>query len=118
MFYEFEVLDGPADFSVTFDSDATGFLKLRTEAGDTVANLSAGQNYESYLNPGIYTLDTFLTISGTGAEGPKSGSNSFAMYFEDSTLNVNPVPLPAAAWLCGSGLLGLIGLSRRKKAAL
>ena len=27
------------------------------------------------------------------------------------------VPVPAAAWLFGSGLLGLIGVSRRKKSA-
>jgi hypothetical protein len=27
------------------------------------------------------------------------------------------VPIPAAAWLFGSGLLGLIGIARRKKAA-
>ena len=31
---------------------------------------------------------------------------------------VNVVPVPAAAWLFGSGLLGLVGISRRKKAAL
>ncbi len=28
---------------------------------------------------------------------------------------VEPVPLPAAAWLFGSGLLGLLGIARRKK---
>ncbi len=31
-------------------------------------------------------------------------------------LNTSPVPLPAAAWLFGSGLLGLMGVARRKKA--
>jgi hypothetical protein len=30
---------------------------------------------------------------------------------------VSQVPLPAAAWLFGSGLLGMIGIARRKKAA-
>jgi len=29
---------------------------------------------------------------------------------------ISPVPVPAAAWLMGSGLLGLFGLSRRKTA--
>ena len=28
---------------------------------------------------------------------------------------VAPVPVPAAVWLFGSGLLGLVGLARRKK---
>ena len=29
--------------------------------------------------------------------------------------DVNPVPLPAAVWFFGSGLIGLIGVSRRKR---
>ncbi len=27
---------------------------------------------------------------------------------------INPVPIPAAVWLFGSGLLGLVGVARRK----
>ena len=30
---------------------------------------------------------------------------------------VEPIPVPAAVWLFGSGLLGLVGVARRKKAA-
>ncbi len=30
-------------------------------------------------------------------------------------VRVSSVPLPAAAWLFGSGLLGLIGVAKRKK---
>jgi hypothetical protein len=33
------------------------------------------------------------------------------------TTSVAPVPVPAAVWLFGSGLLGLVGMARRKKAA-
>lgn len=32
----------------------------------------------------------------------------------DININLNPVPLPAAAWLFGSALLGFIGFSRRR----
>lgn len=31
---------------------------------------------------------------------------------------VSPVPLPAAAWLFGSAMLGLFGFSRRRRARL
>jgi hypothetical protein len=30
------------------------------------------------------------------------------------TYNVVPTPIPAGAWLLGSGLLGLVGIKRRK----
>ena len=33
------------------------------------------------------------------------------------TADIAAVPVPAAVWLFGSGLLGLVGVARRKKAA-
>lgn len=33
----------------------------------------------------------------------------------NSTVPVEPVPIPAAIWLFGSGLIGLIGIAKRKK---
>ena len=36
--------------------------------------------------------------------------------FIGSTIAVNAVPVPAAAWLMGSGLIGLIGVARKKTA--
>ena len=46
-------------------------------------------------------------ISGIGFEGDN-------LLFTEI---VSPIPLPAAVWLFGTGILGLIGFSRRKKAA-
>jgi hypothetical protein len=35
----------------------------------------------------------------------------------DIGVRISAVPVPAAAWLFGSGLLGLVGIARKKKAA-
>ena len=60
----------------------------------------AGKTFSSLgLSPGAYEW--------TGGSGATADS------FE---LNVGVVPIPAAAWLFDSGLLGLIGLARRNKA--
>jgi hypothetical protein len=37
------------------------------------------------------------------------------VYLGDDTLLLRPVPVPAAIWLFGSGLLGFLSLQRRKK---
>jgi hypothetical protein len=52
-------------------------------------------------------------IKCTDGEIIRSGSNEY----KRGVWNVNAVPVPAAAWLFGPGLLGLIGISRRKNAA-
>jgi hypothetical protein len=39
------------------------------------------------------------------------------VYTDGSALGVSQVPIPAAAWLFGSGLLGLVGLRRKSKQA-
>ena len=50
---------------------------------------------------------------GTGAKGGDNGFNithTWAVHAGD----IHPIPVPAAAWLFGTGLLGLIGVARRK----
>ena len=44
-------------------------------------------------------------------------SHNFLGISTTNPLTLNAVPLPPALWLFGFGLIGLIGISRRKKAA-
>lgn len=44
-----------------------------------------------------------------------SGDNLIQPYYASHLVRVSAVPIPAAVWLFGSGLIGLIGVARRKK---
>jgi hypothetical protein len=44
------------------------------------------------------------------------GENAVTNFFVDD-VSISAVPVPAAYWLFGSGLLGLVGISRRNKEA-
>ncbi len=71
--------------------------------------------------------DGSATIVSNSAVGPAWGFFLGTPYTEVFSLNivgtsagaaiVNAVPVPAAVWLFGSGLLGLVGIARRKKSA-
>ena len=51
---------------------------------------------------------------GNSFGGMQTGPTSGALPTFNGTGNLSAVPVPASAWLMGSGLLGLIGLARRK----
>lgn len=64
-------------------------------------------NYQGGLN---ISFNTTGSIPNTG-EAFTSDT-----LFSGDVVN-SPVPVPAAVWLFGSGLIGLVGIARRKKAA-
>ena len=63
-------------------------------------------------------VDGGVTLQLKASCGPVEGCGVDA-YFDNVTIStdVAAVPVPAAVWLFGSGLLGLIGVARRKQAA-
>ena len=38
-----------------------------------------------------------------------------SIFWDDTSLEVSSIPVPAAVWLFGSGLIGLVGIARRKE---
>ena len=72
----------------------------------------------SALNVGISPTDVSIGFFAGGQPRRWSDLNGVdtAPTFVSGTVTVNPVPVPAAVWLFGSGLLGLIGVARRRNA--
>ena len=73
------------------------------------------------------TVSGSLTLTGLGIFDPTnaatlelvSGYNDSAadwVRLETGTTAVSPVPVPAALWLFGTALIGLVGLGKRRKA--
>lgn len=81
--------------------DRSGFL-LITANVDGVSVIDQAEFYECVNNSFGYCIDTNFDARVSGNYG---------------TWSVSSVPIPAAVWLFSSGLLGLVGMARRKKSA-
>jgi hypothetical protein len=96
---------------------------------DIFADSVGNQAYQLLPQDGGEPSDwTLMEVSGTAPAGtagaqilllhiltdgtPASGS----IFWDDVNLTVTPIPVPAAVWLFGSGLIGLVGVARRRKA--
>ena len=74
-------------------------------------------------NTGAFSFDPFsgagpkiFALYFKGVPGPgEDGDSDFSLARIDFTEANREVPIPAAIWLFGSGLLGLIGIRRRKR---
>lgn len=61
-----------------------------------------------------FSLADSLHITGLDA----GTSLLITLFDQQFTYEASPVPVPAAAWLLGSGLLGLVGVARRRAAPI
>ncbi len=79
-------------------------------------------NSLSVFDAAVGDAGAVFDLSGFGSQGSVSfgslqtGSGEYYFDIYDMTVSVANVPIPAAAWLFGSALLGLVGVGRRKKA--
>ena len=105
----------------TSTQDTSGKLRL-TRVADTVSgyywNGTDWTMVASYSTGGENSVSRLLGAAiwaeNPATVGVKVSVDNFSLNAPNTP---NPVPLPAAVWLFGSGLLGLIGVARRKKAA-
>ena len=91
----------------TFGADVTLFLD-GVEVG-----FGADGNISSWTFLGVIDTAGFNSFEFRETDG--TGGQGIFIYADDVTFGVSAVPVPAAAWLFGSGLIGLIGIARRKK---
>jgi hypothetical protein len=63
---------------------------------------------------GVIDETGFSTVEILELQG--KDSNQHHIWGDSFTVATSVVPVPAAVWLFGSGLLGLVGIARRKKA--
>ncbi len=102
------------DFDGTIIGDGKVYINPFTPTADI---LEVGGWYLS-LNSLTITPSDVLTMSGTGqlfGNGKDSTAVTWSFSGGDSySMTVTAVPVPAAVWLFGSGLVGLIAVARRK----
>jgi len=132
----------PLDFEVTksltssvtvdFGTSVSQDLGLSPNNDTFPANLSAGLTANYYTDdaldgvveqPAVCTPETVIFATGFVCTTRDiryvrvTNSQLAARIYGDVTIEYTPtvVPIPAAAWLFSSGLIGLIGIARRKK---
>lgn len=110
--------DVGSDADVTFfTADDSGDWSISPAESDETATLSDSDNFIVAVSDddgATWTAD--LTFERKGS------SDTYFLTFDDVNINdtiiltkVQPVPVPAALWLFGSAMVGLVVVGRRKK---
>ncbi len=107
-------------------TDPTKQVEIQADrlAGAAFGNFG-GLAGPALVGPLLFTADAAgtavfsLGASTSTAVGGFSSAITFTEQFPNfigTTVTISEVPVPAAVWLFGSGLLGLIGIARRRTA--
>ena len=81
-----------------------------------IANNGYNQYWTATDMPGVYAPFYFDFQEGLQSTSQDASYGLFAWAVHAGDVGATVVPVPAAVWLFGSGLLGLIGMARRKAA--
>ncbi len=115
-------------------NDTSNVTFFSTGAGGTTASLTGatlpassfltieGWNFQLTTLNVIDQRSNLLSLKGSGSLSGNGYDTTNAIWsfstgnMTSYNMTVSTVPLPAAVWLFGSGLLGLAGIARRRKA--
>ena len=105
-------------------SFGTSFSFTPWQSGSYFLTVSAfGNSPQDFFNNNQYDSqfwsDNYFGL-GTAFdhfEGQSSSSFDYQLSFNGTVAAPSPIPLPAAVWLFGSGVLGLLGFARRRNRA-
>jgi hypothetical protein len=120
------VIDCSAASEMDCRDNELGYMFYHNMGGNLFDNKTGNQTVDGVL---------LTDVQSEYWSGTEDGINAWFFVYDDGSLGVSdpnlrfrygwavrdgdvgPVPIPAAVWLFGSGLLGLIAVARRKKTA-
>jgi hypothetical protein len=85
--------------------------------GNLVGTSSLAMNFNDLIDQTISIAGVAFDSAIIDYTTPAGDPIQLARLIDNIVFDVAVVPIPASVWLFGSGLLGLVGMARRKKAA-
>ena len=119
--------------TMTIQNTATFYASVWTAAGvtfsDTGSAYDGNMTFSWSVNPSIPVFSSWDVMASGSAPGQVSDtavvavnnatilptSSAFPGFHPNFSGSLQKVPVPAHVWLMGSGLIGLVGVSRRRR---
>lgn len=100
-------------FVKVLKSSDLSYIELANNVFDSDANLTTawgGGSIDLLVDAGMVGETLQIGFNSTATDYSPSG-----VFYDNLNFDVAAVPVPAAIWLFGSGIVGLVGVARRRK---